>query len=887
MSRVNALDPALDGLEPTQSLTEAGKAVLDARLKAVAKLSAVARQDGAAQEECVHQLRVATRRAAAALAVFEICGEMKDWKRVRKELRGIRGAADETRRNDVHRLILRAEAESAPERLQNGLRALADWIAKKRRKVEGAVRKRVSASAVRQFNKSRKRLLDCLGCQAETRPLHAAAADMLPRLVGDLRLASRADLRQFENLHQMRLAGKRLRYSMEIFSCCLTAAARENLYPALKNMQDRLGAINDSHELAERIAALIADLESGRPHRRLREAGLSERTLLELQRRFERQRQRRTREFLRWRRTSEAEALLVDLARAADSAQSRPACVSEQSQDLAIGSTAAVPGGGVTSVPRFAAIDVGTNSIRLVIAEALREGSYRVIDDEKETTRLGGGLCSTGRLSLAAMKRSVRAIERMLQIAQAYHVDRLRAVATAAVREAENGEEFIELVEHRAGLRLDLISAEHEARLAYASVASAFDLTERNVAVIDIGGGSTEIVVSSCGIVEGVHTLPLGGVRLSELFDARPDEPVAFAAMRDHIDATLAGELADRQYQVSEIIGTGGTFTTLAKIMLRRSTRDNTQGRLPFDLRGYSLSRVQVGALLAELRSLPLRERMRIPGISETRAEIIVEGVAIVDRVMARLNVETLRIHDGGIRDGLLISMIEDDAWAVEGGPSMASARLKQVRRFAESCRYDRRHAIQVSRIALRLFDQTAQPHADQPWASSENRDLLHMAALLHDVGCCIEYRRHHRHSYDLIMASKLRDFSRRELELIGNIARYHRKALPSDEHACFARLPATDRDLVVRLAGLLRIADGLDRSHRQVVQGVRVSVSAARTVFEIESEAEPAAELRAAAKKSDLFQSAFGVDVQFLWNSRTRRLQSAAINNQEGSIER
>lgn len=887
MFRVNALDPALDGLEPMQSLSDAGQAVLEARFKAVEKLMKAARKGSASQEECIHQIRVSTRRAAAGLVVFECCGEPKTWRQARTALRRIRKAADETRRIDVHRKILLSEAESAPDRLQASVGILAEWLSAKRSKVERAVHRCVRRGAIREFQRVCHRVLDCVSRRAETRPLHEGAAEMLPRLVGDLRLASRADLKQFENLHQMRLLGKRLRYAMEVFSCCLTAAARDSLYPALKSMQDRLGAINDSHELAERIAALVAELDAGRPLRRLREAGLSEVVLVEIQRRFERQRQRKTREFLRWRRTAEAEALLVDLARAAQAPSAAgQSCVKDNATE-APPSSDGRPDAAVASVPRFAAIDVGTNSIRLVIAEALREGGYRVIDDEKETTRLGGGLCSTGRLSLAAMKRSVRAIERMLHIAQAYHVDRLRAVATAAVREAANGGEFIELVEHRTGLRLELISAEHEARLAHASVASAFDLTDRHVAVVDIGGGSTEIVVTSCGVVEGVHTLPLGGVRLSELFDSRPEEPVAFAAMRDHIDATLAGVIQDRQYQVNEIIGTGGTFTTLAKIMLRRSTRDNTQDRLPFDLRGYTLSRVQVGALLAELRSLPLRERMRIPGISETRAEIIVEGVAIVDRVMARMNVATLRIHDGGIRDGLLISMIEDDAWTVEGGPSMASGRLKQVRRFAESCRYDRRHAIQVSRVALRLFDQIAQAHTDRTWTGTESRDLLHMAAMLHDVGCCVDYRGHHRHSHDLIVASKLRDFSRRELALIANIARYHRKSPPNAKHAAFARLSEADRELVIRLGGILRIADGLDRSHRQLVQGVRVGISASRTIFEIESESEPAAEMRAAAKKSDLFQLAFGVDVQFLWDSRIRRLQIAARGAQKGIRER
>jgi exopolyphosphatase/guanosine-5'-triphosphate,3'-diphosphate pyrophosphatase len=883
VARVAALDPALDGLEPTDMVVDAARHVLDARLKLVGKLLAAARDGGADEAECVHQLRVATRRAAAALFVFESDASRR-WARMRKRLRRIRRAADAARRCDVHHEILLADAESAAERLRAGMRAVADWLAADRPKATRAVEAIARQHGRAEFKRARRSLLASLrdgrddsavGQAEQPRLLHHAAAEILPHLVGDLRAASRTDLRKFENLHAMRLTGKRLRYAMEIFSSCITPTARETLYPALKHMQDQLGQINDSHEIVERVSELLTICDEKRPPRVIREAlgeDTPRRLLVEIQRRYERQRQRRTREFLRWCRSIEGESLLVDLSRAADRSDA----------DGGPGGQEAAAATATTShhtVPRYAAIDVGTNSIRLVVAEASDNGAYRVIDDEKETTRLGRGLFASGRLTMSAMKRSVRAIARMKQIAQAYHVDVLRAVGTAAVREAVNGDEFVELVRHRTGIDVELISAESEARLAYSSVANAFDITSIDVAVVDIGGGSTEVVLASSGVIDEVCTLALGAVRLSDMFGGKPEQPEAFAAMREHVDATLNASLGAVRQPPDVMIGTGGTFTTLAKIMLRRDAEDGHEGRFPFDLRGFELTLEQVQEVLAELRSMPLRERGRVPGVSVSRAEIIVEGVTIVERLMVRLGAKRLRVHDGGIRDGLLAQMIEDHGFGAAGGPSMASDRLKQVRRFAEACRYDRHHAIQVARLALRIFDQlvrhapAAGPACDAAWGGSANRELLHMAALLHDVGCCIEYRRHHKHSYDLIVGSRLPDFSRREIELIANIGRYHRKAAPRARHRNFARLSDHDQRVVLHLAAILRVADGLDRSHAQVVRGVRAEPGGATAIFEVEADAEPAAELRAAARKADVFEDVFQVGAEIRWCGAPQRV--------------
>lgn len=861
MSRVSALDPALDGLEPAQRFEQAARQVLELRLGAAAELLARV-ADGAARDvESVHQLRVATRRAAAALAVFADCCDAAQRTRARKALRRIRRAAARARQADVHRALLRDFAQSLPERLQPTGLALADWIARGRKRAGRKVMKRAAGKTGLAFRKLAKSLPESIGGPADERvdrtdSLGAAATRMLPRLVTDLRAAAQREPRDPAAMHELRLCGKRLRYALEIFSSCVTQAARETLYPALKQMQDYLGEINDTIEVVREVEEWIARCCIGCAPRRITAAlppgADCESAGVDLLHRLKRRLVRKSREFLRWRRSQSAEPLLVDLSRmdeAPAAAADAPAAASPEPH-----------------VPRVAAIDVGTNSIRLVIAEAVAGGGYRIIDDEKETTRLGRGLFTTGRLSMAAMKRSVRAIQRMHQIAQAYHVDLLRAVGTAAVREAGNGDEFIALVKRRANVDVEMISAAVEARLAHESVASAFDLSEIDAAVVDIGGGSTELVFASRGAVQQVHTLPLGAVRLSDVIRGGAEDALVFADLHNHIDGVIAAALARPSRPPRLLLGTGGTFTALAKILIRRGAGDGQGGRFPFDLRGYTVRRDQVAALLHEMRQTPLRERQRIPGLSAARAEIIIEGFAIIDRLMDFLGVDALRVHDGGIRDGLLIQMIEEHGLA-GAGPSMVSDRLAQVRRFADANRYDRRHAIQVARLALRFFDQLAAqaPGADA-WSDAANRELLHMAALLHDVGCAVEYRRHHKHGFTLILASRLKDFSKRELAIMANVARYHRRALPDPAHKGFRRLPESDRAIVRALAAILRVADGLDRSHSQLVRGAAVALTGRRAIFEVDAAVEPSEDLRAAARKADLFAQVFGLDPEITW---------------------
>jgi exopolyphosphatase/guanosine-5'-triphosphate,3'-diphosphate pyrophosphatase len=527
---------------------------------------------------------------------------------------------------------------------------------------------------------------------------------------------------------------------------------------------------------------------------------------------------------------------------------------------------------------RVAAVDVGTNSIRLIVAEVRSDGSYRLLDDEKVVARLGRGMHESPALGDDAMRGAAQAIARMKAIAEGYHAEIVRGVATWAVREASNRKGFIELVKAEAGLDLDVISGADEGRLAFLSVKNAFDL-EGDVAVVDIGGGSTEIVVSAGGVVEHIHSLPLGAIHLTE--SVRGDEGTTPAArlrrLRNQIRDEVKRRLPKPDRPASLVIGTGGTFTTLGNAELHRRRRPAPADDLPLNVRGVSVTRAEIRRLIEQLGPMSVEERAAVPGIGPDRAEIIVAGIGIASAIMKRLGAETLQVHDRGIRDGLLLSMMHE-LFPETAESSDTPDRLRAVRRFAERCNYERNHSEHVTELAIQIFDQLAEQldgaasdNGDRPppppaLLDPASRELLATAGVLHDVGYLVNYSRHHRHSYHLIMHSDLAGFDHRELEVVANVARYHRRAHPKKSHPNFARLAPDEQERVRALAAILRIADGLDRAHAGNVERVKVEIERHTAWFTVEAEREPEVDLWGAARKSQLFPKVFNMDPRFLW---------------------
>jgi exopolyphosphatase/guanosine-5'-triphosphate,3'-diphosphate pyrophosphatase len=518
---------------------------------------------------------------------------------------------------------------------------------------------------------------------------------------------------------------------------------------------------------------------------------------------------------------------------------------------------------------RIAAIDVGTNSIRLIIAEASPDGSYRILDDEKETARLGQGMEKTGQISVRRMEQSLLTLARMKSITDGFGVEAVRAIGTSAVREASNREEFLRLARERAGLNVEPITAEEEADLAHLSVAHAFDLQSLTAAVVDLGGGSMEVVLSSGGVVETIFSLPLGAVRLTEQFGGSDHcARDRYEDLRRAVQRRLQRTIGKPPFLPQVMFGTGGTFTTLANMSIHRNQATNGARSSRPGVRGYEMKRSEVLHLMDTLRAAPPRARARIPGLSAERSEIIVAGATVVERVMKHLAVNRLVVHDGGIRDGLLLTMVRELFPSRQPVSTEPLDRMRAIRQFAASCGYEERHAEHVARLAGQIFDELAQYFPSTPggWSDPGNRQLLEVAALLRDVGYLINYSKHHQHSYHLIIHSDLPGFSQREIELIANIARYHRRAAPKRTHPEFAALAKNDRELVRRLTAILRIADGLDRNRLQNVRRVHIRVGQGTACFVLEASEDPAVDIWGALRKARLFEKLFGIKARFEW---------------------
>lgn len=509
--------------------------------------------------------------------------------------------------------------------------------------------------------------------------------------------------------------------------------------------------------------------------------------------------------------------------------------------------------------PRLAAIDIGSNSIRLVVAEADGEQGYRVLDEEREMTRLGKGLEETGRLLPESMEHSLEAIGKMKAIAEGFRVGQLRAIATSAVRDAANGAEFCQEARRRHGLDIEIISPQHEARLAFESAARNFNLEGRSTAIADIGGGSLEVILTAGPVIEQVHSLPLGAVRLTERFClSDPLRPKHRKALLAEIDDALKEHLRKPRFKAEVMIGSGGTFAALGDMV--RCQREGRAG----SVHGYAITDSELTALLEKLLETPLEARRQIPGLSPQRADIIVAGAAVVARLAQRLETRKILVNERGIRDGLLLSMLA--ALPGRSGlvrPQPPKDRMEWVRNFARKCHSHEPHCEQVARLALQIFD-SLQPAFE---LSSENREILLAGTLLHDIGYLIGHAKHHKHAYHLIMHSGLPGFSAREIELIANLARYHRRAEPRKSHENFARLDKKDRRLVRQLSGILRVADGLDRAHTQCVRATGCAVGPKTVRLVVESATDPQVEIWYAQAKADLFETAFGRRLEIVWN--------------------
>ncbi len=496
---------------------------------------------------------------------------------------------------------------------------------------------------------------------------------------------------------------------------------------------------------------------------------------------------------------------------------------------------------------RLAAIDIGTNSIRSIVVETEGHGKFRVLDDEKATVRLGEGLNETGLLSAEACQRAIEALLRQKKIIDGYNVRAIEAVATSAVRKAVNGKAFVAEIRKQAGLEVSVISGDEEAELAALSAFNNFDVEGARHLLVDIGGGSLELVTTVGRHVEEIYSLDLGAVYLTETF-LKGESPAAgaYTRLRRRIRKTLKETFPQDRPVVNAVIGSGGTVTSIAAMIL--AGRKEEYG----SAHGYEILHSDVVHLLAMLQRKNLKELRSVPGLNPERADIIVAGVTVIDELLGFCQANLLRVNDRGIREGLILRGLKKHGMLPE--EQTPRSWRASVLGFAESCHFDRNHGLQVAKLSREIFNVLARPYK----MGERDIRILEAAAILHDVGYFINYSSHHKHSYHLIRHADLFGFTPRERELIAHVARYHRKSLPKKKHSMFMRLNAADRLLVSRLGGILRLADGLDRSRTGLVTIVEPILSPSRLVLRLQGSGELTVEIYGATSKSDLFCAAF-----------------------------
>jgi len=493
---------------------------------------------------------------------------------------------------------------------------------------------------------------------------------------------------------------------------------------------------------------------------------------------------------------------------------------------------------------RLAAIDIGTNSIRSIVIEFDAAGKYKILDDEKVTVRLGEGLVQTGRIAPAAWERALEALSRQKKIIDGFKVRSIEAVATSAVRKAANGADFIAAIRSQIGLEVEVINGEDEAELAALSAFHNFDLEGVHHLIIDIGGGSLELITALGTHIEEILSLELGAVLLTERFlKSDPVNPVEHHKLRKYIRRTLKNSCTTQGRSAMQcLIGSGGTITSIAAITMsgRRERYES--------IHGYELLRSEVVHLLAMLLRMDNKERCSLPGLNPDRSDIIIAGVTVVDELMDFFQVNLLRVNERGIREGLILRGLRRQQLLPQ--EKQLRSWRESVLEFNRSCHLDEGHSLQVAKLALVIF----QALAPRFGFTDKERRLLEAAALLHDVGYFINYSSHHKHSYHLIRHANLFGFTPRERELIANIARYHRKSIPKKKHDHYARLAAADQALVSRFGGIVRLCDGLDRRRNGVVETLDCTLTPSTLRLGLIGPGDMSVELFGAREKSDLF---------------------------------
>lgn len=508
-------------------------------------------------------------------------------------------------------------------------------------------------------------------------------------------------------------------------------------------------------------------------------------------------------------------------------------------------------GGGL----RIAAIDIGTNSIHMVIARASGGSGFEITDREREVVRIGEDSFEGGRLRARAIRRTVDALARFVDLARRHQVDRILCTATAAVREARNGGSFIQACRDTAGIAPRVIPPEEEGRLIWLAVRSALQLDEKPILIVDIGGGSMQLVVANRDRLYEALSAPLGALRLTETrLGGDPPSRRELQRLASHIRKRSAEALeAVAKHAPARVYGSSGSIHALASLAHHAEF-----GGPIAHLNGHVLGIDSLDQLMRRLQRLSLMERERLPGLDAKRAEIIVPGGMVLQHVLAAVGAEGIVISDFGVREGLVTDYLTANAREISTVGGVEDVRLRSVLQLLQKFQPEERHlrhARHVAAMSLSLFDGLKRAHG----LDATDRELLHYGALLHDVGAVVGHDGHAEHSAYIVRNGNLRGLSAGEVEMIALLARYHGKARPRKRDDAYRRLEKKQRRALRWMAAMLRIAEGLDRSHYQLVQNLGVVRRGEGVTLRLTVRRGARLEVWAARRRVDLLEKLIG----------------------------